>query len=803
MTIFRILAAPAAALLILPNTNPALAQSTGLLEEVVVTAQKREQAATDVGISLTAVSGDLMRDLGVETVNDLSEFVPNLKIQNQFGGDQAVFDIRGVALFSFDSANSAPVATYVDGVVLPYPAMTQGQIFDVDRVEILRGPQGTVFGKNTTGGAVSFSTRDPGTELEGFVIGEFGDYDFYRLEAAVGGPLTDTFGARLAAITVQQGEGFQTDVFTGEDVGSVDRTALRLTLDWAPTETFDANLKLRAGRDKSDNGGLKILAPIVETFGDPDPNNWLVFTPATHPGHWDTGVSANVPGFADINPFDRPRKDNESNGATLNLNWNVGSVLLTSVTGYDKLERMNQMDWDGLPMPINDYSFVADMESISQELRISSDGSGPFTWMVGAYFAEDEVREKVRYDCTASDICLNLAYGVDYLQEASTVAAFAHTEWDFSDSWSLVAGLRYTEEEREVTNLVTTVDADPFGVAAYLNYPVGPGSLAGFLADDFSAAAGILECLVFGGVDFVNPVDPTYCPSYGPNFSNTLDDDAWSGKIGLNWRPSDSTLLFGHISRGYKSGGFGSFPASQLSQWIPYDSETLTAYELGGKWTLAESTAQLNASVYYYDYEDRQVQATQHDIIFGPLTTYVNAPKSSLYGGELELNWAPTENWDIRQAIGYSKGEFDEFVDYDGGSVIQAGPDPDTGLWLTEIYVDRSSEDAPGTDLQYSGLFAYTAGLSSVLDLRVQLDYSYNDGYRSILGPDYDLEEYWLVNAQISLMESSAGTWQVALWGRNLANEEYFTDKNFFNEATIMGAVGAPRTWGLRLTYNW
>ena len=778
------------------------AQSEGLLEEITVTAQKREQSVNDVGISITALSGDLLTDLGIETVNNLTDFVPNLSIKNQFGGDQAVFDIRGVALFSYDTANSAPVATYVDGVVLPYPVMTQGQLFDIERVEVLRGPQGTLFGKNTTGGAVSFITRGATDSFEAGVTGELGNYDFTKVDAYVGGPITETFGARLAVINTRQREGFQTDVVSGDDVGGIDRSGVRLTLNWRPTDTLDFDLKLRAGRDKSENGGLKILAPYAETFGDPNPENWFVVTPEFHPGHWDTSVSANVPGFADIQPFDAPRKDNESSGGTLNVNWDIGSVLFTSVTGYTNLDRVNQMDWDGVALPINDYSFTTEIEAWSQELRLSSTGDGAFTWMLGAYFAGDEVDEKVRYDCTASDICLNLAYGVDYVQESSTNALFAHTEWAIADKWNLTFGVRYTKEDREIKDMSTTVDADPFGVAAYLGYPVGPGSLTGFLAPDFSAASGILECLVFGGVDFVNPVDPDFCPSYGPPFNSKIEEDAWSGKIGLDWFATDNVLVYGHVSRGFKSGGFGSFPASTLEQWKPYESETLTAYELGFKWTLAQGRAQLNVSTYYYDYEDRQVLSTLPDIIFGPLTTYVNAPKSTLKGAEVELNWTPSDGWDIRQAIGFADGQFDEFIDFDGAAVIQAGPDPETGLWLDPIYVDRSGEDAPGTDLQYSGLFAYRWSVSQNMDLRAQLDYSYSDTYKNILGRDYDLESYWLLNAQLTLLQSD-DHWNLSLWGRNLTDEEYFTDKNFYNEASIMGAVGAPRTYGIRFTYNW
>jgi iron complex outermembrane receptor protein len=213
--------------------------------------------------------------------------------------------------------------------------------------------------------------------------------------------------------------------------------------------------------------------------------------------------------------------------------------------------------------------------------------------------------------------------------------------------------------------------------------------------------------------------------------------------------------------------------------------------------------ANIQVGLYYYDYEDRQVFSGLHDLIFGPLSAYVNAPKSTLSAAEVELNWAPADGWDVRQAIGFASGEFDEFTDYDAAAVNALGPDPVSGLFETPIFRDRSGEDAPGTDLQYSGLVAYRFGLSSNIDLRMQFDYSYSSEYTSIYGSAFELPEYWLYNAQVSILQSEADTWEVAIWGRNLGNEEYFTDKNFYNEAQLQGAVGAPRTWGIRFNYNW
>jgi len=763
---------------------------SGLMEEIVVTAQKREQSPNDVSIAITAISGEQMKQLGVETVNDLQDFTPNLSIKNQFGGDMAVFDVRGVSLFSYDSASSAPVATYFDEVVAPYPSMTQGQLFDMQRVEVLRGPQGTLFGKNTTGGAVAFHSMDPSDEFEAGIDIEVGDYDYTKFAGFVSGPLTDTLAARLAVVSHQRDEGYQTNVFTGKDMGTVDRQAMRLTLDWQPSDTVYVNLKLRSSKDESENQGLKLLAPFTvvdtSTFADV-----LTFGPEIHPGHFDSGFGSKDLG--NILPFDKPERDNDSRGASLRIHWDLDNFTIASVTGYDSLDRLNQLDFDGTNITNVTTLFDTEFTAFSQEIRFSSVGEN-FKWVVGAYYAEDEVEEQTTYDCFESDLCLWVSYGVSFDQKSDTKAIFAHTEWDFAENLKLTVGLRWTDEHREFNNGLTALVADPFGILAGFGYPVDPtGNLTGGLEEDFSSATGILDCLVLGN-----------CPSYAPLFNSDLDDDAFSGKIGIDWFANDNLLVYVNVSRGFKSGGYGGFPASTTQQYEPYDSETLTAYETGFKLTFASGLAQLNTSAFFYDYEDRQVFSGLHDIVFGPLSAYVNAPETELKGFEIELNWSPIEGLDIRQALGYTTGEFKKFVDYDAAAVAAAGPDPVIGLFVGDHgpkFADRGGEDAPGSEVQYSGLIAYRWHVSDGLAARIQIDYGYEDDYQSIYGSSYDLDSRMIWNARVSLMAAD-DQWQLSLWGRNLGDEEYFTDINFYNEATHVGSVGAPRTWGVNLAYQ-
>ena len=250
-----------------------VAQSTGerLVEEVVVTAQKREQYLSDVGIAVTAFSGDDVRRLGFSDPVDVAAQTPNLNINNTFGTGIANVSIRGIGLNDYAVNNNPAAGIYVDDVYLVSPAMLNFQLFDLESIEVLKGPQGTLYGKNTTAGTVKFASRKPSEEADGFVTVEYGRKDRFLIEGAAGGQIAPGLGIRVAAQTVQQGEGFQSNRTTGKDVGEIDRTAWRIVTDWRPADTVEILINVHAGQDESDSPLFNVnnvLDPSDDAFFD-------------------------------------------------------------------------------------------------------------------------------------------------------------------------------------------------------------------------------------------------------------------------------------------------------------------------------------------------------------------------------------------------------------------------------------------------------------------------------------------------------------------------------------------------------
>jgi iron complex outermembrane receptor protein len=271
------------------------------LEQVVVTAQRREQSAQDVGIALSVISGDQLSARGVTNVNQLQYQTPSLEVVPAFGGGQPQFRLRGVGFDDYATNNTPTVGVYVDEVAYPVPAATQGVLYDIDRVEVLRGPQGTLYGRNTTGGAINFITRRPTDQLSAGITAEYGRFDSAKVEGFVSGPISDTLKGRLSAVT-EQGGAWQRNRVTGEKLGDADRSAVRGQLDWTPTDKVDVLLNAHYGQDKSDGQGLYLLN-VPGQVGDTKYN-------ATG---W--GFSSTFAALAGVSPGAKPQRDNKSGGA--------------------------------------------------------------------------------------------------------------------------------------------------------------------------------------------------------------------------------------------------------------------------------------------------------------------------------------------------------------------------------------------------------------------------------------------------------------------------------------------------------
>jgi iron complex outermembrane recepter protein len=708
-----------------PQTS---SEATGL-PEVVVTAQRREETAQHVGIALTVLSGQQLADRGISNVNQLQYQTPSLEVTPAFGGGQPNYRLRGVGFDDYASNNASPVGVYVDDVAFPFPIETQGLVFDVARVEVLRGPQGTLYGRNTTGGAINFITNRPTSTFSAGITGEYGNYNYGKVEGYVSGPVLQNLDFRLSGVT-EQGGAFQHNRTTGEALGDADRYAFRSQLA-AHADKLDVLIEAYVNRDKSDGQGLYLFEPettatgVVPADGDPYHTGWGSASPLF------TSVTG-IAGGA------KPFKDNTGDGGDIDIQYDLGFAKLTSITGYQNFARKEYNDWDASAADFAGVYFDTGANVLSQELRLASQAAGPLKWVVGAYYSKEDL-----HDAYIGDFAGNLGFVTvtRYRQTAETEAGFGQMEYQVTDRLKLIGGARIEHEDRKLIDYTTTT-----------NPVIGIG---------------------------VSNVDAPSAYTQG------------SGKLELDYQVDPSALLYVSVSRGVKSGGFSAYNTVDPSQLHPVKPEILWAYEGGFKSELFDHTVRLNGAAYYYDYTDQQVQSAIQTFA-GPIGNIVNAPKSRIYGAELELQWSPLPALEIDQSVGYKRGEF---VRYDGLDVVSG------------LAVNRNGQDEGFPKLSYNGSVAYHWDVADYR-LTAATDYSYRDKLRPVLlGSAYDVHAYWLFNANLTLAPRS-GPWSVGLWGHNIFNQRYDLTRNFFTadlagKLISIAAPGAPATYGVRVSYKY
>ena len=686
----------------------ALAQSAPpQLEEVLVTAQKRAQRFSDVGISGTAYSGESLAEAGVTQLTDLALLTPNVQIKDVMGNSIPNVTIRGIGLNDYAANNNPAAGIYIDDVYLVSPAMLSFGMFDLERVEVLKGPQGTLFGRNTTAGTVSFISKKPSDELDGYFTVEAGNYERILAEGAVGGPITDTLAGRIAIQTVQQGEGFQTNRVNGEKIGEIDRTSARGQLEWTPSDDLGVLLSVYGGNDKSDVWLIKIDNPFTtEDDGDTNP--------------YRSGASND------------PHMDNETTGANLTVNWSMSDALtLTSITGYQDFSRFIVEDRDGASLIMLDGTFDNQIDQFSQEVRLTHVGD-ELVLIGGVFYGEDSVDTRDEFLATDLLALLGLAgvdvIGNEYKQDTTSAALFLQSEWSFNPSWKLTAGARYTDESK-----------------------------------DFS---GAYTFLIAGGVE---------APLY-PDVVEEFSTDNVSGKLGIDYTGIENTLLYASVSRGFKSGGFQGQLSFDPAALLPFDDETVLAYEAGMKTRRLGNSLELNASVFFYDYEDMQFYGGLFDSPVGVLFGITNVGDAEVKGAEADLWWRPTEGLDLRFGLGWLDTEITRSV-VDG--------------------VATGSELPNAPEITFSSMIGYEWPITGALMANVAFGADFQDSvsYDIIRNPPQAQEgSYWLYDARVGI-GAADDRWDISLWGKNLADEQY-------RSQVIFSSVGYGETWGMPRTYG-
>jgi iron complex outermembrane receptor protein len=429
-----------------PSAAASDAASSGAtsVEEVVVTAERRNESAQNVAISMTVLSAQNLDKEGVQMVNGLQNASPSLEIQPAFGGGAPQFRIRGVGFQDYGSNNAPTVGVYINEVAYPIPIMTQGAFFDIARVEVLRGPQGTLYGRNTTGGAVNIITNQPTSTFHSGADVEFGSYDMLHAEGYVSGPLGPDLDTRLALVT-EQGGGYQFNRVTGQSFGAAERYGARWLTDWMPTGKLTIKFELHALVDDSDGNGLYLFSPF-------DPAGTVLFPADTN--HFATGWGLDPQFAKDIGApvTSAPFRRNVQDGASINVRDNLGFADLVNIVSYDFMNRREFQDWDATSLEDADVFFHTRSTVVSDELRLISNGNGPLSWIGGAYVSYQNMNEAYLSDFL--DI-YGISAGVHYNQQVTSEAIFGQAKYQFTSQLSLTGGLRFEHEVRSLNNFTS------------------------------------------------------------------------------------------------------------------------------------------------------------------------------------------------------------------------------------------------------------------------------------------------------------------------------------------------------------
>jgi len=728
------------------NTDPLA------LEEIIVTAQRREQNLQDVGITVNAFSSGQLEKMQIQSPHDLMFGVPGLVVSFSQGSNIPNFALRGVGLYDFAPNNSSPVAINLDDVYQSYSAFLNFGLYDVERVEVLKGPQGTLFGRNTTAGAVNIYTKAPTQQFEAAAKLSYGNYDAVRGEFLVNGGLSDSVSGRLSGFFKTQGSGPWYNRYYGRDVGKVHELwGLRGQLAFAPNERLSVNLNLHGGKERSESAQYNMLPALKQDGSGPCPE----YLNGTLKGGEADCYDFQGNREPDSNPFTNSAglintQRLESYGAALHADYNFGPSTLTSVSAYDHLYRYAAEDADGFPQIIVDDLYENTIKQYSQELRLSSNAAGAAHWVLGGLLSRDEINTP-RQEFLGTDFPVPGGLNAIYVQKTNAEAVFGHADWSVDDHVQLVGGLRYTHERRAF---------DGRTIATITGHVIG--------------APGV-------------PYTPDIILASNDS-SRSFSDLSWTG--GINYKPTKDMLLYASASKGFKSGGYNGNLAFSSAELEPFGKETLIAYEVGAKATLFNGHLLWDTSAFHYDYSHIILQVGITSPLpggGGNFTVFrlTNGSDARMNGFETDATWRPVTGLDLRLGLAYLD------------SHLQNAPAGNDAI--------NSSVPAYAPKWSGNGSIRYQTLIASNLNGSLEFDGSYKGNFfeRVPNTPLVAQDAYWIVNAKAEIGAASE-KWAVALWAQNLTNTTY---TQYTNDIVALGyilkTVGYPRTFGVELSCKW
>ncbi|WP_448214023.1 TonB-dependent receptor [Colwellia sp. MEBiC06753] len=825
-------------------------------EVISVTAQKRSQSINEVPMAISAFNANDLKELGIEDTSDLANAVPGFNFSDTAFGPP-VYTLRGVGFNESSAQATSTVGVYVDEISIPFPIMTKGLNVDIERVEVLKGPQGTLYGRNSTAGAVNYIAGKPLDFFESSVTVSLASYDTISTEAFVTGELTDGIKGRFAVKKVDSGEGWQESISRDETLGREDKLAMRGSLSFDLSSATEALLSVMYVQDKSETlapqnfdyvpgaaGGLPFASSVfgsqLNTEGNPEHFTSLL----------------NDPQAADWTEGRTPAVDQSSVAVSLKIEHDLSSTMtLTSLTGFSSFEdngsEYERTGFKGVTVgeiknnPLQpvllattsaltggalsigyegflrgkyanapdseyvtaDYVYQnGEIDAFSQEIRIT-EVLDDLVWIAGVYYSDSEVDYQTQQDFgLASNVnILPLpGYGFnmvenDINQKTSTVAAFVNIDWLLSDELTVTTALRYSEDKAEYAGCTRDVDG---GAAALMNAFFYGGKNNSLVAGDGYNSGGCVTVTNFATADQMSGV-----------VEDTLKEDSLSWRLAANYEIDNNVSVYASYSRGFKAGSFPSLAALTDTQLIPVVQEQLDAYEIGFKSTLAENTLRFNGAAFYYDYKDKQLLTKKIIPVFGTSFTLSNVDESKVSGLEFDAQWLATDGLTIAAAVGWLDTEITEGIGFN-----QPGQ-----------YIDLAGSPLPfAAEFQANLTAKYEWELDSGLIIFAASDLSYSseshadfesNKSQTIAVSDFEGAPYEVVidsqpysfdkrfvNPSYKIINARFGVesdyWQVYAWARNLT-DEFYTTTAVKNNEMYAKYPGKGATYGVTFQYNW
>jgi outer membrane receptor protein involved in Fe transport len=715
--------------------------------------------------------------------------------------------MRGVGYFEQSLAATPTVSLYQDQVPFTLPVMAQGIFLDLERVEILKGPQGTLFGQNATGGAVNFIAAQPTDTFEAGLDVAVTRFEEIRTSGFVSGALSSTLNARLA-VSAETGGAWQESITRNDELGDKDKKVIRLILDWRPSDRFKANVNINAWTDKSDTQagqlvGFRFQQPQNVLAGDPT-NPAFYLPPASNTPEFaalpsnlqdilSQPLTPNEARDADWDSSLHPKNDMDYQQASLRLEYDVtDAITFTSISSYAEFEESNFLDVSANKTSSHNILVDGTAHSFSQEFRLNGQlDEGLGNWMIGVNYAHDKNKEvdsvneigSVSYSPVGFGLDPFFGFGAINKAESDTYSVFANADYQIDENLKLNLGVRYTESEQEFNGCSTS----EFDSVNFLQTFVSSSSAAAFGFPGDTVITG--ECVTLGP-------PPEFLLG---NVQNELNEDNVPWRVGVDWTPTADSLIYLTVSKGFKAGTSPSLGSARFNQLDPVTQEELLAYELGTKTTLLDGSMLLKASVFQYDYTDKQQLGTVKDPVFGAVQALLNIPESEVTGAELSVDWKPLSSLSLHVSATYLESEVKS-------NFFNAGPFP-----IGDLQINFKGEDIPLTpelSVQYGA--RYEGQFNDSLIGFVSIDGSYQSSTTAVFGagqsqltgaPSMDIDSYNTLNMTAGI-GGSDDSWKVEVFGQNITNEYYWISVNY-NADSVYRFAGEPSNFGVRLSLRY